>query len=284
MAYSSSYEAAANTLGAELKAKGYSWRLDKTHKHPRLYISSGGKERFAVLSTTENYDTGNRLDIKRQDIARDVLPWLPEPEVTEARKSAGGEVIQPQNGVSSRVFEVKIFLMGRGILCINVPVEAVPKGHNFATPIMYENNKFGLVFSTTEGTHYSTTRSDTIVCYHFAREKVPFTYAAKSPEGFKTSPQCARLMGHSLVCDKPFPEPLLSGAVPVTKAEVQKKRKPAKVADQRETYSLSDGKTLRVMINNWVKCAREEGHEPKLSITDKGELAITIVKKMTEEL
>ena len=87
---STNFERAAKTIADELKDLGYTCRLEPSHSHPRLYVGANGKERFTILSRSANYNEGNLLAKKWQDIRRDVLPQLPTPTPPPAR-SGGGE-------------------------------------------------------------------------------------------------------------------------------------------------------------------------------------------------
>ena len=81
---SMNFERVARAIGGELKSDGYTCRLDQSHSHPRLYVSVNGKERFTILSRSANYDEGNLLAKKWQDIRRDVLPHIDDADTTTA--------------------------------------------------------------------------------------------------------------------------------------------------------------------------------------------------------
>jgi len=119
------YRQAAKVLTDELKTKGYQCRLDANHGHPRLYIGCAGMEKFAVLSSSSNYDEGNLMKIKRRDIERDIIPQLPLPVPGEIQKNdklrrEDGIQLPKQNEV--KVYPVGLYMHGRGgSLVISIP-------------------------------------------------------------------------------------------------------------------------------------------------------------------
>ena len=258
------YRRAAKVLGDQLKALGYTWELSGNHTHPRLYIRSGGEGRFTVLSSTSNYDQGNLLKIKRADIARDVLPHLPKPQAPdekEALKIAPLFVLEPDR----RVFGIKVFVMGRGSLVVNIPRSAIPEGKEKASAFLTSENHLFLVFSEESGKDHSSTKSESRVAYYFKRSEVDFRYAEKVEKGYKSPEMCARLQGDSLVCDEPLPPTLLTGKIVKTK------------------ISLDDGKELLNMLNEWMQKAEKENLNPILSV-ENNRLHIRVEVKVSQEL
>lgn len=301
------YQHVARTLSAEFQAKGYLCRLDENHKHPRLYMGCNDVERYALLSRTANYDEGDLLNMKRQDIVRDILPHLPTPPsppiitpspiISDHQNITVGELT-----MSSQVFPVKVFLIGRGgTFAVRVPEEAIPSEARLAQIVNFDDNnkaksngggiRLGLVFSAEHGVKpsgtsklSSVTYSKNILCYYFSRDKVPFKYARQQPSGFKVPLFCARRMGDSLVCDKPLPKELLEDSKPKDKLLTERTMIPPIKKGAKTEYSLEDGRSLREMINDWAAWARALGHEPKLTINDEGELRISVIAKITKEL
>jgi len=226
--------------------------------------------------------------MKRQDIARDVLPYLPTPEPIKEPAKSDEPNIKAKPLEHVRVFPLKVYLSGRGgVLTILVPIEAIPKSAPLAQLATFNGDKtskevrLGIIFSSESGvTPFKSSRSTKLKGYSFPRKKVPFKYASKQPKGFKTPVQCARLMGHSLVCDKPLPKELLEDVKVTTPAPVIKHLSKKIEID----YSLENGSELKEIINDWVAWARAKGHEPKLTVSNEGELSISVITKVTKEL
>ena len=281
----SNFQNVAKMLIAEFEAKGYHCRLDTNHIHPRLYIGVNGTERFTILSMTANYNEGNLLHMKRQDIKRDVLSKLPTPQCPNG-KTKTSEVLaeaKPEEPPPHRVFPVSVSIRGRGTLSINVPKEAIPDHaplaqlQTFPTP-KSGDVRIGLIFSPTHGKKASAVpRTTKLVCYHFARAKVSFPYAERQPKGWRAPTICARQIGDSLVCDTPIARELIQEPTKVSSLISEKTKSKAK-------YTIRDGTDLREMVNDWLAWARADGLEPKPSINDEGELCISIVRKVSADL
>lgn len=261
------FQKAARVLGEELSEKGYDWRLDNDHSHPRLYISCGGREEFAVMSSSASYDSGNLLNMKRQDIKRDVLPKLPVPD-PKLRLNGGAES-EPKmpnlEQVDSRVFGVKVFLRGTGSLVVQIPKEVIPKDTPAANVFLTENNRLYLIFSKTSGSVAASTRAATKVAYTFKRKEVPFKYAAKTPDKYKAPELCARFKNGSLISDDPLPSEIITG-------------KPKRVS-----YSLTEGTGILDMLNEWIVGAEKQGLEPKVSVS-KNRVEIKVAVKVEKTL
>lgn len=258
------FRQAARVLGKELEARGYTWELVSTHKHPRLYIRSNGSEQFCILSTTTSYEAGNLLSMKRQDIERDILPKLPKPVLKKVEEAKPAPAIVVQ--ASTKVYPLKVFVMGRGALAILLPKEAVPDGKPLANAMLTEDKRLYLIFSEKSGKEASTARGDALVAYYFKRREVPFNYAKKVEKGFKTPELCARVQGDTLICDSPLPDELLVGRQ-VLKAKI----------------SLDDGKELREMLNDWLALAEKEGLNPKASV-ESNRILLKVEVKVEQEL
>lgn len=292
------FERAATIIGNDLKSLGYTWRLDQGHNHPRLYVGANGKERFTVLSRSANYDEGDQLARKRQDIQRDVLPQLPKPTPPPAR-SGGGESPKingptPEVEVDHRVWPLKVYVMGKGQLVVQMPRDALPRvtkadldAHAAAgdlakldkmshaslfltvgTPTsLREAGRLGVIF-TPDGVSPSKVRNSDQVAYIFPRAKVPFDYTTQSLGRGGAIKMCARRRGESLVCDKVIPKELLED-------------RPKQVA--HKTHSLEDGGELREMMNEWLNWAEEQGHEPRVAVED-NRVAVSITERRERKL
>lgn len=281
------FERAATIIGNDLKGLGYTWRLDQGHNHPRLYVGANGKERFTVLSRSANYDEGDQLARKLQDIRRDVLPQLPKPTPPPAR-SGGGESPKT-NGpaqeveVDHRVWRLKIYIMGRGQLVVQMPRDALPgeldgktlHASLFLTIGTPNDRRLGVMFTPLGdlpphgSANPSKIRNSSEIAYIFQRAKVPFSYTKKSLGRGGAILMCARRRGESLVCDEPLPQTLLVG--PPTKPEADK------------THSLEDGGELREMLNEWLHWAEKQGHEPRI-VVEKNRVAVSITERIERKL
>lgn len=272
----------AEKLGGELAAQGYKWRLDTSHPHPRLVVSCNGEERFTPLSSTANYDGGDLLNMKRSDIKRDVLAFLPKPTLPTKQDSANGRVmnVTDVNLVDSdRVYPIRVWIAS-DTLCVAMEKNAIPEATPLASPMLVEDHLV-LIFSDKTGIHASrmSPHAPHKLCYRFRRKDVPFDYAFAQPKGFKSPIISARRKGDSLRLDQPLPRELIFNTALVTdKKSAVPKRLP------KSQYCLDDGAQLREMINDWLTWARAAGHDPHPSITDEGELAIRIVKRIETEL
>ena len=271
------FRQAARILGYELKEKGYGTRLDDKHAHPRLYIVSGDKEMFTILSSTASYDSaGNLMKIKRRDI-EGLLTKLPTP-VLKVTNGKGESPNTPESNdvtIDARVYPIKVFLRGareKPSLVIQVPTEAIPDGkrHIEVFLTIQEPQCLGLIFKIT-GAEPSKTVSEKLVAYTFTKDTCPFKYADNiPPKGYKAPYLFARFRGDALVCDQPVPNEIMTGELPV-------KEKP------KSEYNLTDGAELLTMINDWIEWAEALGHEPNLSITN-NVLEIEIAEKVTRKL
>jgi len=285
------FERATRTIADELKSDGYTCRLDQGHDHPRLYIGANGKERFTVLSRSANYDESTQLARKFQDIRRDVLPQLPTPTPPPAR-SGGGESPKT-NGpaleaeVDHRVWPLKVYVMGKGQLVVQIPRDALPnKGYPtnllvdddgkpivsplaslFLTVGTPGNQCLGVMF-TPDGVKPSKVRNSDQAAFIFPRSKVPFTYTTQSLGRGGAIKMCARRRGETLVCDEPLPKELLTDR--------------PKQAGHKE-HSLEDGGELREMLNEWLHWADRQGHEPRV-VVEKNRVAVSITERTERKL
>ena len=280
---SMNFERAARAIADELKSDGYTCRLDQGHDHPRLYVGADGKERFTVLSRSANYDEGNRMARKLQDIRRDVLPQLPTPTPPPAR--SGGESPKtngptPEVEVDHRVWPLKVYIMGKGQLVVQMPRDALPRvvGHQlsddaesldkishaslFLTMGAPGSQCLGVMF-TPDGVSPSKVRNSSQISYIFQRGKVPFTYTTQSLGKGGAIKMCARRREETLVCDEPLPKELLTD-------------KPKQAA--HKTHSLEDGSELREMLNEWLHWADRQGHEPRV-VVEKNRVAVFITER-----
>jgi len=284
---SMNFERAARAIADELKSDGYTCRLDQGHDHPRLYVGANGKERFTVLSRSANYDEGNQMARKLQDIRRDVLPRLPTPTPPPAR--SGGESSKtngptPEVEVDHRVWSLKVYVMGKGQLVVQMPRDALargtpedgidtagqwetaPRASLFLTvgtpPSLHEAGRLGVMF-TPDGVSPSKVRNSDQVAFIFPRAKVPFTYTTQSLGRGGAIRMCARRREETLVCDEPLPKELLTD-------------KPKQVVHKE--HSLEDGGELREMLNEWLHWADRQGHEPRV-VVEKNRVAVFITER-----
>ena len=265
-------------LAGELEEQGYTCRLDMHHKHPRMYVSINGTERFVPLSGTANYDQGDLLKIKMQDIKRDVLPHLPKPPLSIVgdamdKTQPQAEPVEPiPTEAELRSYPIKAYIIGRGNgpLCINLPSEIIPKGKRLAQVVLAANGCLVLIFSEVNGISPNITRNANTLCYRFARHEVPFKYAKKQPVGWKAPTVFARIMGESLTTIEPLPEEVM-------------KDQPTKKVAEKSSDCLADGKELVKMVNEWLEWAEKRGHEPKLQVNN-NKLSIGITEKITRTL
>jgi len=263
------FRAAAQVLGKEYEERGYTSRLEHGGKHPRLIFGSGGKERFALLSTTENYDTRDILNIKRQDIERDVIPHLPVP-IPKAKE----KTVQPSLEIvgEARVHPMKIYIGGIGaLLTVSLPPEVVPEDSQNAEILLTPMGNFPTLRFVKEPTKNSApltkTNSPKFVAFRFQRSKVPFTYAPKAPAGFKARNTFGRFKGTAFVCNSPFPNELITG-------DIHK---------DPEKFTLKDGAEFRDCLNEWLAWAVKAGHEPTIT-HEKSQISISVSEKVTRSL
>ena len=52
----------------------------------------------------------------------------------------------------------------------------------------------------------------------------------------------------------------------------------------KDQFTIQDGKDLRVMLNEWLRWAREQGHDPRFHRNDDGYLYLSITTKTVTEL
>lgn len=268
---STSYKQAAKILSKELEEKGFHCRFDRNHAHPRLYIGSRDSERFVVLTRSGNYDHGNLLDIKRQDIRRDVLPYLPTPETTPMTNGSDEKGALPTDIQPAKVCSIKATIMGKGVLGVYVPKEVIPKDKPNAQAYLTSDNRLYLTFMETDGKKFGSTPSTGIVVYCFGKKEVQFKYASRTPKGFKTPRLHARIKDGSLCSDEPVPNEILSEPTKV-------KTKPTKVA-----FSIDDGQDLLQMLNEWIGQAEVEGFEPRVNVKD-NRIVVQIAEKKWRDL
>ena len=273
---------AVKILTKELEAKGYKCRLDNQHKHPRLYISSNGHEKHAVMSSTANYDEKNLLQMKRQDIRRDVLKLLPlplaVPKVTSPLVKSLDKLL-PDDTVfplptpdDNRVFAIKVYTFGRShTLAVRIPKSCVPLGAPRASVQLLEGTSRICLRFKDDGVWPGKSRVKDTVVYNFGRTSVPFKYAKSLPADFKSPVLCARLHDpKNLISDESLPRELLQENPKTTKHTIIKQ-------------SLADAPTLRRMLDEWVDWAELEGYEPTLTV-ENNRLKISITEKLKRSI
>lgn len=275
------YLQAVKVLTKELEGKGYKCRLDKQHSHPRLYVSSNGQERHAVLSSTANYDEGNLLQMKRQDIRRDVLKHLPLPLVipkAAATSEKPSDKLPDDTALpllpldDNRVFGIKVYIFGRSAtLAVRIPKNCVPlDGPRASVQLLEGTSRICLRFKD-DGVWPGKSRVKDTVVYNFGRTSVPFKYAKSLPADFKSPVLCARLHDpKNLISDESLPRELLQENPKTTKHTIIKQ-------------SLADAPTLRRMLDEWVDWAELEGYEPTLTV-ENNRLKISITEKLKRSI
>ena len=271
----------ARELSTELKEKGYGARLDKSHPHPRLYVSSGPVEQFLIMSSTANYDEPRYADNTRKDLKQNVLTRLPVPELKANGPHDPNAPLVDAPIAPSRVHQVKIFVR-RGALGFSLPTGAIPKDKPHAMPQLF-GDKFGVVFSAKDGALPSKlSTSDTSKCYWFGAKTfpAPFKHAKQTPPGWKTPAICARAKGDTLVCDDPIPPQILD----TTTEAVHATRVKEAIKAKDEAYTLQDGAGIKEMFNDWLDWARNKGHAPEVTIDERGHVRVAIVTKVVQEL
>lgn len=269
---------AAKLLSEEMSALGYVCRLDPQHPHPRLYIGYGGKERFVTLSTTQNYDHGNRLAIKRQDIRRDVLPNLPKPVVEQPNKKPNGEhaVDEPEEKKLSdlRSYPIKVYLASKNnsTFVVLVPRNVIPEDRPNVELFLSANRCLGLIFVAEGGKEHSASQKPDTEAYYFQRDQVPFKYANHTPPDYSYPQIFARMQENALVTIEPLPDEILVG--------VPKEEKPTSGGEE---HSINDGINLVKMLNDWITWATTRGHEPQVTV-ERNRVAIEITERVTRKL
>jgi hypothetical protein len=274
------FREAAKVLGRDYEDRGYSWELIHDGKHPKLWIKSGKKRKWALMSSTANYDEGGALARKRQDIERDVIPHLPKPEIkVKTKVDPNGAQLEIEevskfvpgpNDITNpaKVYPIKIFLSGNGVFTVTIPRMLITEGYPEAKVFKTQEGHLALDFvSEGKGKPSSTTRGADIFAYRFARKAVPFDYAASTPAGYKAPRLTARFRGDRLVTDTPIAQEILQGARDLSKSK----------------YSLADGSDLRDMMNDWLKWAFEEGHEPAVFF-ENNQIRIDIMERISKTL
>lgn len=272
---------AAKILSDEYTAAGYNCRYVPNMPHPKFYLESGGIERFTILSSSENYDTGNILQIKRQDIRRDIIPYLPLPvspkKKKHEKKTLADLETELKKATDNRVYSVTVYLFGAAAMfSINMPAELIPPLEPRAKLFVTEKGRVGIRFGLEGRQSSKIARTDSHRRFSFTRNEVPFTYAKKSP-GIPTPKMVIRPVGKTFVFDEVLPKQLTT----YVDTDPLKLTKPSSLP----TFTLERGAELVRMFNEWLTWAKAEGHNP--SINDDrvaSTLNVTIEERTTRKL
>lgn len=250
-----------------IKSLGYEYRVDINHTHPRIYFGIDGKERHIIISKTENYDIGNRLDVKKQDIRRAALE-LPQPkvnrEVKETKKQEEPKIPIFNTNISQKAYSIKIFIMGRGILCVQVHEDLLKEfGEDkpFASIQKNPEGRLVLTFSTDKGIKPGNTRGEGFIAFRFKRDLVPFKYSQVGVDSKRLPKMIGRVRGDALISDQPIPEEILKG-----------------VFQPQTKFDLEEGRSIHDLLKDWIRRAEKAGHEVRLSVVN-NELKIEISVK-----
>jgi len=93
---------------------------------------------------------------------------------------------------------------------------------------------------------------DNVVVFYFRRVDVPFKYAEKSPGKGAFPLFSARMLGNSLVLDKPLPvSMLISESIKVKK----------KTSDE---FDVDQGGKIVIRLNKWLRWAEDNGYNPEV--------------------
>ena len=267
------YQRAADILGEELRARGYTTRLDSSSKHPKFYIGAREKERFVVLSATANYDVSNLMKMKRADIERDVIPFLPTPTPASepVLSSALPEPIPPVSEPAiedKRSWPIKVSIGGHGVFIVILPKAIVPPSLRAELFLTQPDNHLALLFGE-HGVEPSSTRGEDTVAFYFKRADVPFTYAQRQPPASQLPRLFARVNGNTVTLLTKLPPALLSDAV---------------VTELTGEFSLEQGSKLLAKLNGWIKEAAARGHAPVASVNVAGMILVEVSERVSRRI
>lgn len=285
----------------EYEPKGYNISYAGGRKHRKVFISSGAERRMILLSSTENYDTGNIYNIKMQDVRRAVaelpIPAPKEkvvnkaeiasilaknenllvklPKQTEEKQESKQEIKMNGSHITAqqedpRCYKLAIYIAGKGVLCVNCNEEVQQRmGEGMrARPMLTADKKLILVFDKELGVAPTKTRGEKVLAYRFGRSEVPFQYSEMSMSAREFPNVYARVKGFSLVTDKPLSERFFSGII-----------------TRKETigFDMAKGSELRLQLNAWLRNAKAEGYDPQVKIVG-GEITIEVAEKVYKSI